>query len=870
MNLENTFFITHVHWDREWYWPVEKYRFRLFEVFEAMKQCLDRDDYHSFWFDGQMVFLEDYLDARPQDKELVQRWVTEGKLHIGPFYVLNDEQLPCGEAQIRNYIIGMKIAAQFGPIAKVGYMSDNFGHMSQTPQLLQGFGIDNAVFGRGFKITDDTEDLAIWKGADGTEVLAVLLSKHYSSCAGLDLDDDSSFKRSLESIEFLKKHCASGQLLLMYGIDHALPNPDTAEIIEELTKLSGLKRITHSSFDEFLDLVRKEEPSYKLNDELMYIPHLDGTFSANIWQKALNRKSEKELTDYAEPLAAMAELITDKEYPAQDFERSWKYLLRAHPHDSIPGCHADRVADDMRTRLLRSHDISSIIAEQSFDAIQNLRLDYEDPANCKIINVFNPSAYSRTKIIRTEIFLPENSAVNNISIKNSDGIIYKATILKNKLLCWPKRSNYMIPERIPHQRVLVEFGPVELSPMGFTAFEIINKTQTEISDILMGATPGSSIHTPTTASIQVSPGVLENEQIKVTIHNDGKIDILNKENQHCFENIHYIEAEQDSGSLYSFDPLVERKKYYVQTGKIELIKNSSTSATFMVDTMIDMPAALGVNKIPSEKIVSTKVKVFYTLCTEEKFLRIRTEIDNKASNAIIRACFPTKINNAKNLTHTPFDIVERPPLSDASTTVDTLDVNRYAASEFTSVSDGIKGLAIMNNGLPEYCFYETGQLDITLLRGSKYIWSQQDSKFPTVEFKSDNGQCLGVNIAEYALFPFSDSITAGTNLRTAFEYGNNPRCRLGKEPLNLKGIEISNTLIKVTAFKKAEDGNGYILRIINFSTKNEETNINLPWQPKLIEKVRLDETKPQPLTSDDQSTNIQLRPKEILTLRLLF
>ena len=141
--IKNTFFITHIHWDREWYWPVEKYRSRLIEVFEAMKNCLDRDDYHSFWFDGQMVFVEDYLTARPQDRDLIKRWVSEGKLHVGPFYILNDEQLPCGEAQIRNYIIGMKIAAEFGEVSSVGYMSDNFGHMSQTPQLLKGFGIDN-------------------------------------------------------------------------------------------------------------------------------------------------------------------------------------------------------------------------------------------------------------------------------------------------------------------------------------------------------------------------------------------------------------------------------------------------------------------------------------------------------------------------------------------------------------------------------------------------------------------------------------------------------------------------------------------------------------------------------------------------------
>ena len=290
----------------------------------------------------------------------------------------------------------------------------------------------------------------------------------------------------------------------------------------------------------------------------------------------------------------------------------------------------------------------------------------------------------------------------------------------------------------------------------------------------------------------------------------------------------------------------------------------------MVETGIDMPAGLNKDKKPSEKIVRNRIRIFYTLFAGEKFLRIRTEIDNKANNALIRACIRTNLRNAENLTHTPFDIVARPPLPDASVTVDTMNVNRYVAGEFTSISDGKNGLAVMNNGLPEYCFYENGQLDITLLRGSKYIWGNDDSRFPTIEFKSDNGQCLGLNIAEYALFPFTNPITDGKNLRTAFEYGITPLCRVGKEPLDIKGIEISSQLIKVAAFKKAEDGNGYVLRLVNFATETTEFDIILPWQPATIEKVKLNETSQQVIAFNNKTIKLVASSKEIITLRLTF
>jgi 2-O-(6-phospho-alpha-D-mannosyl)-D-glycerate hydrolase len=869
--IEKTFFITHIHWDREWYWPIEKYRFRLIEVFEAMKKTLDRNDYHSFWFDGQMVFVEDYLEARPQDRDLIKRWVAEGKLHIGPFYVLNDEQLPCGEAQIRNYIVGMRLAAEFGPVAKVGYMADNFGHMSQTPQLLKGFGIDNALFGRGYKIDDDTEDLAIWRGADGSEVLGVLLSRHYSSCSGLVLDDDETFKHSLESIEFLKQHCSSGQLLLMYGIDHALPNPDTAKIVKKLTALSSLDAITHASFDEFFAAARKTDPTYRLNGELMFISGLDGTFSANIWQKALNRQAEKELILYAEPLAAMAEIITEREYPQQDFERAWKYLLRAHPHDSIPGCHADRVADDMRSRLLRSHDIASVIAENSFDAIQQQRLDYGDPTKYRVINLFNPSPYLRSEVVRTEIFLPKGESINKLWLKGADGILHKATILKDSPSSRPQRSDYMIPTRVPCQRLLVEFGPVELAPLSFSAFDIIHEALAEIGDILMGGIVGGAEHLSTTQNIQTAPGILENRYLKIVIHPDAKVDIQHKITGHWFTELHQFEAEQDAGSLYHFVPLLEQKIYYAQPGKMTLIKNSITSATVMVETVIEMPAGLLNTTVPKEKTVRNIIKVYYTLAAGEKFIRIRTEIDNQAENALIRTACRTNLHEAVNLTHTPFDIVSRPPLADPMTILEgRRDVSRYAASEFTSVSDGKNGLAILNNGLPEYCFYQHGQIDLTLLRGSRFIWGNDVYNFPTVEFKSDNGQCLGLNIAEYALLPFAESITIGSNLRAAFEYGTPPRCCLSMTPLNLQGIAVANPQIKMIAFKKSEDGNGYILRLLNLSTQPETTDITLPWGIIQVAKIRLDETAPQSLSCHDGKLNIKILSKELLTLRLLF
>ncbi len=88
--------------------------------------------------------LEDYFEIRPEEKEfLMKQFIQEGRLSVGPWYVLPDEFLVSAESSVRNLLLGYKIAFEFGRVMKIGYIPDPFGHISQMPRILKGFGIDN-------------------------------------------------------------------------------------------------------------------------------------------------------------------------------------------------------------------------------------------------------------------------------------------------------------------------------------------------------------------------------------------------------------------------------------------------------------------------------------------------------------------------------------------------------------------------------------------------------------------------------------------------------------------------------------------------------------------------------------------------------
>ncbi|MBQ3591752.1 MAG: alpha-mannosidase, partial [Clostridia bacterium] len=125
-------FISHTHWDREWYMPFEAHRYKLVEFFDRLLDTLDRDPtFKSFHLDGQAIVIEDYLEVRPQMRERIEKYIAEGRLVAGPWYILQDEYLIDGESNVRNMLLGKQISAQYGQVSNIGYFPDAFGNIGQ-------------------------------------------------------------------------------------------------------------------------------------------------------------------------------------------------------------------------------------------------------------------------------------------------------------------------------------------------------------------------------------------------------------------------------------------------------------------------------------------------------------------------------------------------------------------------------------------------------------------------------------------------------------------------------------------------------------------------------------------------------------------
>nr|HID13435.1 hypothetical protein [Anaerolineae bacterium] len=400
--------VSHTHWDREWYLTFQQFRFRLVELIDQLLALLDADpDYRYFMLDGQAIVLEDYLEVRPERKEDVRRYAQEGRLLIGPWYILPDEFLVSPEATVRNLLIGERVCRRFGPKMRIGYLPDPFGHIGQMPQILRGFDIDAACLWRG--VGEAPTELR-WRAPDGSEVLLLHLRDSYSNAAWLPADENGFVQGLAELRDSLAPYATTSHVLAMQGTDHTRPRADLPRLLAAADARLEDTRVVHSTLPRYLAAVRDElgERESRLpviSGELRSSQRahlLPGVLSTRMWIKQRNHACETLLERWAEPFSAIAAHLQPEILNLKPLvDRAWRYLLENHPHDSICGCSVDQVHREMVTRFDWCEQIGEEVTRRSLQAIVQ-QINATTPA----IVVFNPSSSPRTDLVSVEIEPP--------------------------------------------------------------------------------------------------------------------------------------------------------------------------------------------------------------------------------------------------------------------------------------------------------------------------------------------------------------------------------------------------------------------------------------------------------------------------------
>jgi alpha-mannosidase len=377
------YIVPHTHWDREWYETFATFRAQLVELWDQLLTLTETEPDFRFLMDGQSVVIDDYLEIRPEARDRLERAVGSGRIQVGPWYTLPDEFLVSGETLVRNLQKGLAIAGSHGGSMRVGYLPDSFGHAAQMPQIYRQFGFRHAAVWRGVPLSIDRVAF-IWEAPDRSEVLTAYMGNSYSHGVDLPTDAKALAARIAAALKAIEPFKPGGQVLLMNGNDHVLPQAALSQAVRQASGMLDGTTIRLARLDEYLDVL-PEQPWPRWRGELRSSARanvLMGTLSVRVADKQEYARATRTLERLAEPLVA----LSGAPYAAE-LDAAWTLILQNAAHDTACGSGIDAVAEQARGRSVQALAISRELIDQ---AIPLLAADD---------HVWNPSPFPRQDIV---------------------------------------------------------------------------------------------------------------------------------------------------------------------------------------------------------------------------------------------------------------------------------------------------------------------------------------------------------------------------------------------------------------------------------------------------------------------------------------
>jgi len=923
MKANNIIIVPHTHWDREWYITFQEFRARLVIMMDKLLHILKTDpEYKKFTLDGQVIPLEDYLEVRPEREEEIKKFVKQGRISIGPMYVLPDEFLVSGESLIRNLLIGHQKADYFGGIMKAGYIPDPFGHIAQMPQILKGFEIPSILFARGFgnEFEENNLNMEFTWNAPGrsASILAIHLIFGYGSLEALNIKKSKGiYKKALNKIEFMvrnfENYTCTPIILLNNGSDHHEALRDIPQIIKQWNDLHPGVKMVQADFEYYINKVLGSNPNLKeFQGELRggrYANLLSGVFSARMWIKQRNTAIEYLYENYTEPISTFV-WVLDKYhkflYPKNYILTGLKWLQKNAPHDSICGCSIDEVHDEMKTRFDWAEQIANEIYKDSILYLSSLIKINPKYKNQNVLLVFNPLPWKRRDIVEFNTIsknTKEGKLPFNVKIFDSD----------DKEIHCQHSSVEEIPRFVRQSSISHKISFLaEIPACGYKIFYVM-------------PSKSESNHIIKPDNFKITRDFLENEFYRVDITSDGFINITDKESGVVYDKVCNFEDVGDWGDSYDFSgPKSNQIDLRFTTEDAAVFERSvhidgSTQKTFKLRLNLKLPHSLTEDRYNREDwLVDNKMTIYISLYKNIKRIDFKIELENNSRDHRIRVLFPTKIKADKVHADGHFYVVPR--------MVDLPQADKWKQKpmptnhqkDFISISNQIGTFAVLNKGLAEYEAIKDEDnsitFAITLLRCIEWLSRDDfDSRYVPAgpAFKTPGAQCLGNHTFELSLITSTEQNWLDSEIHRRGKELNNPfkpifpamvespirasdkvvlrpfgivslfskmKTELLESylPPTLSFLEIDNESIVISCIKKAEVGEYLIIRLYNISSSPqngkltffEKVTIKNAEKVNFLEEIPKNEIKAEIYNFNNNRIEVKLDPHVIATFKI--
>jgi alpha-mannosidase len=346
----SVFAIGNAHIDPVWIWDWREGMREVVATFAAAADRLDNCD--DLFFTASSASYYAWVEQMdPLLFDRIKSHVRSGRWNVvGGEWVEPDCNLPSGEAVCRQLLYSQRYFNNaFGAPATIGYNVDSFGHAGSLPQLLTKAGLRGYVMMRPQQHEHDIPvSLFNWQGIDGTRIPTYRIPIAYTTGQQADRTEaDVVRERATSLVE--RAEAEKRPLMFFFGVgDHG--GGPTRAAIEELRRLEqrDAGSVIFATPAQYFDVAigAGSMPLETVEGDLHM--HAVGCYSVVAWMKDLNAQAERALVE-AERLAALAELATGQPLKVNDeLASAWARVLFNQFHDSLGGTCTAEVHDQLR------------------------------------------------------------------------------------------------------------------------------------------------------------------------------------------------------------------------------------------------------------------------------------------------------------------------------------------------------------------------------------------------------------------------------------------------------------------------------------------------------------------------------------------
>lgn len=806
---------------------------------DILRFCRETDDWpedakYRYTAEGAWA-MKHFVETRDEESltELA-KYVKQGRIEIGAL-MGNEISAMCGhEELVRLMYPSFRMAHQFDGQILTGSITDVPGLSWGLPTVLAGAGVryffaglptyfewgrndihtfwdESAILRRG------RPDAFRWQGPDGESVLV-----YYQGSYGFfgDVTGPHSYDYVMDrlpgELQQMQEHDTPFSIMryIHNGVDNYPPDMRISEIVREWNEKWAYPRLIVGTNTMFFKALEKQCSNIRtFRGELPDTDYVVGAIST-AKETTLNRLTHDQLA-CVEKLATVASLAGNLPYPADDIRKAYDDMMLYDEHTWGKDYPAGRLQDwawnEKSRYAYRAAGLAQQIANASVEHIVN-RIERQEDGHYVV--VFNPLSFARTDIVRVPKCPGSGSQIFDLSSSSQEPELCQYVNLAGPHSPVPYAAyRYARGQFEPHELRDLVFVARDVPPLGYKVFKIGDKAS---------ASPPNDL--------AVGPDTLESRfyRIRIDSKTGGISSIYDKQ----------LKRELvDDGAPHKVNQFIMR---WIQSGRIE----GPTSVTIEKGQTGPVCASLlieaqgpGCPQITQEIMVYDQIK---RIDFANRILKDSTPLQE------IYFAFPFKMNNPDFQFEGSNSVIR--PFRDQFPGSNT---NYYAVQHWADVSDGEFGITLSPveshllefGGLwPNYCSQAHHGIDppgygaafVTreeVTRGHMYAFAMS-SNFRTNFQPVQQSEILfhysltthKGNWREGSCAPFGWAVANPFIVDSVHGKRNGP---LARDTMSFCSIDKSNVLL--TTLKKAEDGDGIILRLIETQGRETTASIALPY-----------------------------------------